>query len=303
MEIHKKFGTTDIFMLLGVIFWAINFSVIKIALREFTPLGFNGIRLVFASGILLLFLFISGEGFLVSKKDLLMLCILGLCGNTVYQMLFIHGINLTTASNSSIIIAMSPVFIAMLSSSVRHEKLNYAAWAGILISFVGFYFVVTKQSGNFQFSLKNIQGDLMIFSGILFWAVYTVFSKPLLEKISPLKLTSLTMSIGTVFYIPFCLKDVREISFGKVSFQAWAGLFYSGVFALAICYVIWYASVKRVGNSRTAIYDNLVPVLTVVFAYFSLGERITVLQAGGALIILVGVYLARSGYRWLENKE
>jgi len=106
-----------------------------------------------------------------------------------------------------------------------------------------------------------------------------------------------------VFYIPFCLKDVREISFGKVSFQAWVALFYSGIFALAICYVIWYASVKRVGNSRTAIYDNLVPVLTVMFAYFSLGERITVLQAGGAFIILVGVYLARSGYRWLEKRE
>ena len=58
MEEPKKFGATDLFMLLAVLIWAINFSFIKIALREFSPLGFNGLRLILASLMLIIVLLV-----------------------------------------------------------------------------------------------------------------------------------------------------------------------------------------------------------------------------------------------------
>jgi drug/metabolite transporter (DMT)-like permease len=142
----------------------------------------------------------------------------------------------------------------------------------------------------------------MILCGNLCWTVYTVFSKPLLARMSPLKLTTLTMISGTVFFLPFCVRDISQIPYGAVSFKAWGSLFYSGLFALVICYVIWYASVERVGNTKTAIYDYLIPVFTAIFAYVFIDERITVQQAAGALIIFAGVYLARIGYRRFAGK-
>ena len=303
MEEQKKFGATDLFMLLAVLTWAINFSFIKIALREFSPLGFNGLRLVLASLMLILVLLVSKEGFSHVRSNFWKLCILGLIGNTILQLLFIHGLNWTTASSTSIVMAMTPVFVALLSIRIKQERLHWAAWMGIFVSFIGFYFVITKQAGAFHFSWLSLRGDLMIFLGNIFWAVYTVFSKPLLEKISPLKLTAVTMAFGAVFYLPFAAKDITEIQWGKISFQAWAALVFSALFVLAIGYVIWYASVKRVGNSRTAIYGNITPVFTVVFAYIFLAESITLLQAGGALIILMGVYLTRTGYRWFNRRK
>lgn len=303
MEEYKKFGNTDLFMLLAVLFWAINFSFVKIALRELSPLAFNGIRMFFASIIIVIILLISREGLFVSRADFWKIVFLGIIGNTIYQMFFIHGLNLTTASNTSIIMAMTPIFIALLSFLLKHEKIHWAAWFGIISSFVGFYFVITKEFGHFDFSWYRLRGDLMIFIGNIFWAIYTVLSKPLLERISPLKLTSLTMAFGTIFYLPFCVKDIISINFSKVSSYAWAGLLYSGLFSLVICYVIWYSSVKRVGNSKTAIYGNITPVLTIIFAYIFISERITLLQAGGALVILIGVYLTRSGYRLFDKRK
>ncbi|MFC2160085.1 DMT family transporter [Acidobacteriota bacterium] len=302
MEKYKKFGLSDFLMLFAILLWSINFSFVKVALREFSPLGFNGIRLIFASLLLVFFLFVSRENFKIVKADIWKFVVLGIVGNTAYQMLFIHGIHLTTASNTAIIIATTPVFIALLSLFLRHEKLNWAAWAGILISFVGFYFVITKQPGSLSLNGKGAQGDLMILLGTLCWAVYTVFSLPLLKRISPLKLTMFTMVTGTIFFIPFCVKDIIQLPYDQISFEAWASLAFSGLFALSVCYVIWYASVKRVGNSRTAIYDNLVPILTIFFAFFLLDERITVLQGAGTLVILCGVYLTRSGYRFFEQR-
>ncbi len=302
MEKYKKFGISDVSMLFAILLWSINFSFVKVALREFTPLGFNGIRLIFASLLLVLFFSISGESFRITKIDFWKLVALGIVGNTAYQMLFIHGINLTTASNSAIIIATTPIFIALLSLLMKHERLNWAAWIGIFVSFIGFFFVLTKQPGSLSLNGKGAQGDIMILLGTLCWAIYTVFSLPLLKRISPLKLTTYTMIIGLVFFLPFCVKDMIDLPYSQISLKAWGSLAFSGLFALSVCYVIWYASVKRVGNSRTSIYDNLIPIFTIVFAYLLLDERITVLQGMGTFVILCGVYLTRSGYRFFERK-
>lgn len=290
---QRRFGTTDALMLLAIMLWAVNLSFIKVALREFSPIGFNGLRLPVAAVGLLLIWGISREKFAVPRSDLWKLALLGLCGNTLCQFIFIQGFDMTTASNTAIIIGMSPVFIALLSGLLKHEKMRAALLLGISVSFVGFYLVITSRTGAVQISHELIKGDLLVFSGNFFWVLYTVFSKPLLQRISPLQLSTVTMVFGAIFFIPFSIKEVLILPYGDISFQAWACLIFSGIFSLGICYVIWYASVRRVGNSRTAIYDNLLPVFSVFFAYIFLNERITLVQGGGALIIFLGIYLAR----------
>ena len=106
-----------------------------------------------------------------------------------------------------------------------------------------------------------------------------------------------------MFYVPFCLKNVLTTDYSALSLNAWAILAYSAVFSLVIPYIVWYSSVKRIGNSKTAIYDNLIPILTILIAYHMIDERITHVQAMGALIILVGVYLTRVGYQWFVGKN
>jgi len=303
MEESKKIGATDLFMLLAVLIWAVNFTVIKIALREFTPQGFNGLRLFFASLLLILILLVRREGLYMARSDLWKAVVLGIIGHTAYQLLFIHGLNWTSVSNTSIIMAITPVFIALLSTFSKQERIHWAAWAGIFSSFIGFCFVIARQDRAFPHSLQDLKGDLLIFAGSFFWAVYTVFSKPQLERIAPLKWTSLTLAIGTFFYLPFSLNDMVHIPWKEVSLQGWSGLFYSSLFSIAAAYVIWYASVRRIGNSKTAVYGYIIPVFAVLTAYIFLGERISPIQAAGALIILGGVYLARSGYRFFDRKK
>jgi drug/metabolite transporter (DMT)-like permease len=105
------------------------------------------------------------------------------------------------------------------------------------------------------------------------------------------------LAVGTVFYLPFCVPAFSRQDFGQISFKAWSMLAFSGAIALAFGYVVWYSSVKRIGNTKTVIYGNIIPIFTVIFAYILISETIGLWQAVGAVIILVGVYLTRSGYR------
>lgn len=302
-ENSSKLGATDFFMLLAVLLWAVNFSFIKIALREFSPHSFNGPRLTLASLLLLTFLWRKEGGISLDRADIWKVVVLGIVGNTFYQLLFINGISLTTASSTSLIMTMTPIFIALMSAIFIRERIHWAGWAGILISFFGLYLILFSRASFSALSSRSLKGNLMILLGNLGWAIYTVFSKPLLEKISPLKLTSLTLTIGTFFYLPFAAKDILRQPWDSLSSKSWAAFLYSSILAIAVSYVIWYSSVKRVGNTKTGIFNNITPVLTVFFAHLFLRESITIRQVAGALIILLGFYLTRSGYRWFERKK
>jgi drug/metabolite transporter (DMT)-like permease len=293
---ERKFYFTDLAMVIAAFIWGINLPVIKVSLKEMSPLGFNGIRLTFSSLCLIVIVLLIEKNLYIPRTYWKTIIPLSIIGTTFYQLFFIHGINFTTASSTSIILAMSPIFIALLSNLVKHEKLRAIQWTGIFLSFIGFYFLINSDISSFKINGNSIKGDLLILGGNLSWAIYTVSAKPVLERISPLKFTALTMAIGTIIFLPFSFKNIYYLRWKEISISAWGGLIYSGLFALAISYVIWYYSVKKIGNSRTAIYSNLQPVFTIFFAFLILNERINSFQAIGGIIILAGVYLTRWGY-------
>lgn len=302
-EENGKFGTTDVFMLLTVLVWGANFSVVKIALREFPPLAFNGVRLFSASLFLWVILLARREKILPERRDLGKIILLSFLGNSVYQILFIKGISLTTASNTALVMASTPVLIALLSSYFAKERLPWAGWAGIIMSFGGLYLVITQRAGALALSREYLAGDAMILAGNLCWAVYTVFSRPLLVKYSPLRLAAMTLPAGTLMYLPFAAGELADLRWPEISPIAWASLVYSAILAIGLGFIIWYASLRRVGNSRTGIYGNITPVVAVLVAHFFLGERITAFQVLGAGVIFAGFYLARSGYRLNEKRR
>ena len=300
-ENSSRLGATDLFMLLAVLIWAFNFSVVKIALKEFTPGSFNGPRLTIASLLLLLFLRLKEGSVAPPRGDFLRLLVLGVVGNTFYQFLFINGIHRTSASTTSLILTMTPILIALFSAVFIRERIHWVGWLGILTSFFGLYFVVFENSAGISLGEKVLSGNLMILVGNLFWAIYTVFSKPLLERMSALRLATLTLSFGTLFYLPLTVREIAALDWGSLSARSWAALAFSAVFAIAISYVIWYSSVKRVGNTKTGIFGNITPVFTVFFAQLFLGERIGLTKVIGALVIIVGFYLTRFGHRWFRK--
>jgi drug/metabolite transporter (DMT)-like permease len=297
-----KIGKTDLLMLMTVLFWAVNLSAIKIALRELTPHAFNAIRLTIASLVYLGLLAFGRGRTALARGDGWKAVGLGVLGITAYQLFFIQAISLTSASTASVIMATSPIFIALLSTALGQERIHWAGWVGILISFAGFFLVIASGNGGSVFNGNGMRGAVLIILANICWAGYTVFSKPVLEKSSPVGLAAAGTAAGTFLYLPFTVKEVAAVEWHKISWAGWGAILYSGLVAIVLCFIIWYVSLREVGSSKTGIYSNLTPIFAVAFAVLFLGERFSASEAVGSAVVLAGVYLTRSGYRFFERR-
>ena len=288
-------------MLGAILIWAINFTSVKLALREMAPMAFNGVRLGLAAVAMLIVLVWRAKAtqdadlLRMSRRDAWYVILLGLGGHTIYQLLFVTGMKLTTAANTSLLMSTSPIWVAVIGRALRVERITRLMWAGILVSFLGIIVLISGGNGRFALDVSTLIGDLLILGCAILWAGYTTASKPLLNRFAPLKLTAWSMAAGAVPLLVITAPAMAQQDWRAVSALSWAAVLFSALLSMVVGYLIWYTSVQRVGNARTAVYSNLTPIFAIVVAWIALGDRPALLQLLGAAIVLAGLILTRRG--------
>jgi len=290
----RSWSSNDLLMLAVVSIWGINFSVMKVTLGSVSPMAFNGLRFSLASIVMLAILRWRGESLRFARRDLVPVFLLGLMGHTLYQVLFVNGLARTSPANASLLMATAPIFVVIYGALLGVERASQRVWVGILLSFAGILLLVGG-GGGLALGLATVKGDLLVLGAAMLWAAYTIGSKSLLGRYSPLKLTTLSMIAGVIPLVIICAPAMRNENWGAAPAGVWAGLFYSAVFSVALAYIGWYTSVQRVGSNRTAIYSNLTPVIAILVAWIFLDSRLTWPQVAGAAVVLAGVMLTRRG--------
>jgi len=287
----------DLAIVLLVLIWGSNFSVVKAALREFSPLAFNSTRFVLASTLLAGFLLVSGTRIRFDRRDLVRLVGLGLLGNVVYQALFIFGINGTRAGNAALMLATVPLIVTVLSVALKHEVISRAGWAGVALSIAGIALILWGSSRGLHFGADTLRGDLTMLGSALGWSVYTVLSSPYVRKYGTLPVTAFTMWTGTIGLVAISVPSLLAQPWSSVGPGAWGGLVFSGALSLALAYILWYYGIRHLGSSRTAVYSNTVPVVALIVAWLTLGEVPTWVQVAGTAMIIGGIGLSRLSRR------
>jgi drug/metabolite transporter (DMT)-like permease len=155
------------------------------------------------------------------------------------------------------------------------------------------FLVIAGRADALDFGNDSLRGDLLMVVSAILWSIYTVGGRTLVRKYGALRMTTWTLSAGTPVLVLMGVPSLLSTDFSAVSTGAWFGVLFSGVFAIGVAYLLWYRGVQRLGNSRTAVYSNLVPVAALITAWIWLGEVPTGPQIAGAGVILVGLSVAR----------
>ena len=284
----------DAALLLMVIIWGSNFSVVKVALRDFPEIPFNAMRLLVGSAVFLGALWwnrdTERQQAPLTRADWLQLVFLGAVGTFLYQLCFVGGVRRTSVANGSLIVGISPIVIALLSAMAGHERIKPIRWVGVFTALVGLYLIVGR---GVELLEQTLRGDALMIAAVVCWAVYSVASQSILRRHSALTVIGLTFSIGGAMYVVAMIPILVDVDWRAISGQSWGLMLASALLALNLAYFIWYTGLKKLGGSRTSVYSYLTPIVAMVVAAIWLGEPVSANQLAGAGAVFTGLLITR----------
>jgi drug/metabolite transporter (DMT)-like permease len=279
-----------------MVIWAANFIVVKDAITVLPPVGFTFLRYGLASLGLLAILRWSEGTVRLPRPDTLRILVLGALGFGLYQMLWTTGLQSIPAGDSALIIASTPVLVAVLAVVSGADTLTPLKFAGAVLSFLGVVVVIAAGVG---ISLSgSAVGSVLTIAAATCWASYTAFAAPVLRTHSPLMLTTWATIGGTIVLFPLGMWQLLSpAGLGHVTaaqaLPVLLAIAYSGLLAAAIANVVVFNGVRLLGPTRVITLQSFVPAMAVVLAYLFLAEPIRPAQVVGGAIIVAGVALTR----------
>jgi len=277
--------------------WGVNFAITKVVLAELGVWPFLFIRFLAMplAGFALLVV-VTRRHFPKSwprRRDLPRFIAAGLIGHTAHVSLVMWGIDLSTAFSSSLVLTSSPLWTLLILALLGTEKLHRRQLAGTLVAFAG---IVVFLSDKFVRGLALAgAGDLVLLLAASLFSLYTVISKPLVERYGPLNVMCYTLLFGAPPLVLATLPAFLDAPLAGVPAAVWFGVFWAVAVSSFLGWIVW-AWVNSVrGLARSAPLQYLMPPIAGVVAWLTLGETFTGLKVAGAAAAMAGVAWAQLG--------
>lgn len=282
---------------LGALFtmtaWGCSFLSTKVLMIEggFTPVEMFVYRFAFAYLILLCFTF--RNLFSQNWKDELILCLCGVCAGSLYFITENYALQNTTTGNVSLLASISPIFTAVIMGLVFRMKISAGVILGSITAFAGVFCVIFASGGSFEIKPT---GDLLALSAALSWAIYSVAIKPLVPRYSSFFITRKLFFYGVLTSLPLLMMQKEPLHllelFDLSHPQYITNFAFLVVFCSLLAYLIWNEVMKALGPVASSNYLYLQPLVTMIAAYFVLGEKIYPLGYLGCVLIIGGLIIA-----------
>jgi drug/metabolite transporter (DMT)-like permease len=258
----------------------------KLALASIPPFVFSAFRVVGAV-VILDAVRLSHTREPIRPTDRKRILTYALLGVSFNQILFILGLSLTTAINTSILTATIPVFTLAAAVALRREGMSARGALGIALAGAGALTLLNVQ--RFDWSSDSSRGVLLLLLNCTSYSLYLVLSRPILEHYNVATFTAAVFRYGAVLIVLAALPDLARFAPAQVPPLAWACLAAVIVFCTAIPYLLNSWALARTHASHVAFYVFLQPVITTALAILVLGEAFTGKTAIAAALIFAGL--------------
>ncbi len=296
-------------VILATVFFGISATFDKIMLQDMHPLLIASLTYTIA-GVFLFSIRLSplkesildiinkkseAETF-ISPKDYLILFMTAIASSVIAPLLYLEGLNQTTAVTASLLLNVEVLFIISMSLMIFHEPFKKKDILGIFFLTAGALFLAT--GGEFLGILFNqsFVGSLLIILASFFWAIDTVFSKFLSHKRDLIWIAALKSSIGGI--ILFLITLVTSINL-QIPLSMLPFLIFVGIFSIGTAFLLIYIAIREIGSARVGSIFPLAALFGAIFAFIILGEEFNIMQLSFGLLMLLGVLIL---YWEPENK-
>jgi drug/metabolite transporter (DMT)-like permease len=292
--VHGQAASTTYLKLTGAMFmWGGTWIAGRIIAQELSaPLAAPAIRFLLA-GLVLAGVALLGEGHIPrpqNGREWGVVTGLAITGIFLYALCFFYGLKHISAGRGALVVALTPVVVALAAWFLGQERMTPVKLAGVAIAMLGCLTVIGK--GNPLALLHGAVGigEWLILGCVLCWTAYTFIGRRATKTLSPLAATLWASLIGSLLIgITALLQGGSELM--AWSWQVWASVVFLALGGTALAFT-WFADgVKRLGAARASVFVNLVPVFAVLQAAVLLDERLALPVLGGGLLVIAGVWL------------
>lgn len=231
-------------------------------------------------------------------KWLLVAC--GLIGILGYNVPMTLGIRDVNAGFAGILLSTEPLWIAVLSVVVLKHRLTAPLAAGLAVAFAG---VVTLSAGNgVAVDASMFGGAALVLLGAFMWGAYSVAVGPLVRRYGAVRVSAMTMWIGTVPLVAVCATGMLSAS-RELSALGWVVLFLYAFGPNLVGMLLWNYGLSRVPGTQAGLLLNLYPVVSVAGGALLLDEPVTVPAVVGGGLVVLGLVVAQRRSTRVERKE
>ncbi len=275
-------------MLTVAMVWGGAFPAIKVALQHLEPAHVALGRFLVAAVPFGVVLAIRGPP-RFDTRELLLLPLLGFLSVAFYHVSLNWGEQFTPAGTASLIIVSAPLWTALFSWLAGHDEMTPRKITGVLTAFTGVVLIVLRGRPQVDLGIGYTTGALAILGSAVAWAIYTVLSKPMLERHGSLPFTAATSIVGTALLTPALPAFPASAQAGGLVLLG--ALLFLGLLSTFYGVSAYIHSLKRLTPTETMVYVFLSPVFALVTSYLLLGETVTIWAILGGVLVVVGVLL------------
>lgn len=291
----KNLLKLHILLFLCPVIWGGAFIAGKVATQLLSPESVAFLRYLTAGMILVpIMLYTEKERRRPTGKDWLLFILLGLTGVFLYNLCFFIAAKYAPVIKSSLVIAANAPLIALASGIFLKEKITRNNIAGMISAVLGAFIIITDGDPGVLIRLGLSPIDMVLVTASLSYVVFTVMSKKIMRKFSPLATTTYSTCIGTMMLLPFIPISTVGTEILTSGWDIWSSVLYLGVVNSVLTTIWWSNGIQKVGPARASIYINVMPLSATILAAVFFNERLNLYHVIGAVLVIGGVYLSSS---------
>ena len=297
----KNFSFIGILSLIFAMFiWASSFIALKAAMEDLGPFTVIFLRMIIASLCFVYFI----KSFLkydFSKKDIKFILLLALFEPCLYFIFESKALQLTSASQAGMITSLMPIITAMAAGYFLKEIISKQLIFGSLIAMSGAIWL-SLQGVTTVSSPNPLLGNFLELLAMVCGAGYTITARYLSDKYSALFITAIQAFMGAIFFTPLFIYEYFTIPL-NITMNSFLWVLYLGVVVTLAGYGLYNYALTKIQASKAAVFVYLIPVFTLILAYFVLNEKLSALEFIACFVILFGVFLSEVSSSWFKRKR
>jgi len=224
----------------------------------------------------------------IHMKDFVILGMVVLSGSTIAPLLFLNGLNETTAINASLLQNTESLFTVLIAFLFLKEKAGKKDAVGILFLIVGVLFLTTNGEF-FRLTLtQSLYGNILIVTACLFWGIDNSLSRFLSKKEDIILITALKCMAGGAILLLLSLALRLEF---QISLFVFPYLITVGAFSIGFSILFFLLGLREIGAMRTGVIFSTSSLFGATLAFLILSETFSLIQLISGFVMLLGVYI------------